>query len=224
MYGLAKPLLAGGPGGWSFDVGHPPRDDGVAGSLAGRLWATLEAHSAVAQLGRIRRADAARARGADGEPLSVAALRAAFLAHRWTDVTDADVELATGALADPRDPTRELLARLRDLCAGTLGASLFAFSVPHRHDQQFFSPAVLAERHGGAFGSDGPPATLLARRFDELCAELGIPTIPVEAALGRAVAAGTQLDVGDGHPNAAGHDVIAACLAEALEELVGGSR
>ena len=114
-----------------------------------------------------------------------------------------------------------LLGRLQERC-NEIDADLVAFVLPHLHDRYLYDPRwpvpeeVALPGEGDEFQIHG------SRRLAEAGAAYGFATLSVDQALLAASRAGTNLDCGDEHLNAAGNRILADELAAALQPLLAG--
>jgi hypothetical protein len=126
-----------------------------------------------------------------------------------------NVRAFAARLVDPTSATRMLLERMQAACQAA-GAELVAVALPHKHDAYLYEPLLPAppEADEPGFLSD------LSRRLAEAGDAVGFRVLSVDRALLAASRAGTLLHVGDGHYDAAGHDVVARTLEPALRALL----
>jgi len=112
-------------------------------------------------------------------------------------------------------PTFYALGRMQSACQER-DIPLLMFSVAHGTDRYLYEPAFPQPEPL----PDANFKTALALAVDRAGMELGIETTSVDGAMALAVQAGIRLHCGDGHPNAAGHELIAETLQPVIERLL----
>jgi lysophospholipase L1-like esterase len=168
-------------------------------------WRALVVHSALLSLVTRRTLD---------PPARVEEGQAQY--QRPTPKMLAPVRALAEELLDPQSVSRHALGLLRDACEER-GIPLLITHVPHKHDQYLYEPRFPAPLDLGP----SPHRTYLTQCLQSACTALGLPLIPVDEAYLQAAQAGTNLHVGDGHPNGEGHRIIADALEPALRALLG---
>ena len=144
--------------------------------------------------------------------LSPDELRALLQQQEWPFFDEAKIERFTAELVDATSPTHELLRRMQASVTAA-GATLVVFSVAHYHDYYLTvpgkpQPPAVAEAEAAGL----PFRTRLATRLSEAGEQLGFETLSVDQAMLDATRAGRMLNVGDGHLNEAGNELVAAEL------------
>ena len=102
---------------------------------------------------------------------------------------------------DPDAPIHEALRRLTEAVERD-DAELIIVACPFGHNSYLVDPRVASP-------PAGRPESTYSTTVMEACAELGVTSLAVDLAFGRAVADGALIHVGDGHPNELGHEIIA---------------
>lgn len=109
---------------------------------------------------------------------------------------------------DPGAPIHEALRRLAERVAAG-GATFVVVCCPFAHDPHLVDPRLTAP-------PEGRRESVFSATVREQCRALGIRCVSVDEAFARQVERGERLHVGDGHPNALGHRLIAGVLTEEL--------
>ena len=150
--------------------------------------------------------------------LSPEELRDLLLQQEWPFFDADKLARYPKELVDPSSATHELLRRLKE-SAEESGASLLAFSAAHYHDYYLTVPgkpesdaAIRAAQEGTAFQSD------LSLHLEQAGRALGFATLSVDQAMLEAVRAGNMLNVGDGHLNELGNEIVAKELEAWVRE------
>jgi len=197
-YGMRKPRFVRAPDGeWSVE-GRPVAPQDPAWVRAARsLGRTAIARSALLTwiLGR----------SADGEP---DAEEEAPRRHRQP--SPEELELVRGfadQLVDPESAPRHALELVARACRER-GVPLVVTHVAHKHDRYLYEPRFPCPEDMGP----APFATYTTRRIQEACNALGVEFVPLDDRFLAACRAGRRLHVGDGHPNAEGHRIVADAL------------
>lgn len=105
---------------------------------------------------------------------------------------------------DPEAPIHQALLALNDRVRAD-GATLVLLGVPVGHDPYLMDPRFDAPPEGRREGA-------LSRALGELAQRLGVESVRLDELFGREVERGARLHVGDGHPNAPAHALIAGAL------------
>lgn len=202
QYGLEKPVMRRGAGGnWSFD--NLPVARAWAGPEESSLgW--LRSHSAFVRWVTDRSPEVVLLPEIDRERV----LRAP-----WSVYSRQEVLWLCNELVQPDSVTRELLRRMASECSER-GATLVGLALPHQHDQRLFVPGFPPPPDESGVAGEGRYQSRLSRAFGEVLAELGVPSLSLDAELLDATRAGQQLNVGDGHFNALGNAILGQALAE----------
>lgn len=214
-------------GAWVL-TGHPVEPPSATAAEPRRgAGAWLRDRSALAHLVAPPDSQAALARaGAASAPDAPSAeQRLAAAGSEQLDRFRATIVRLCAQVSDPESTTGYLLERLARRC-DELGVPLVAFSIPHHHDRFLYSPSFPRpeglERHLEP-GAE-PFATELSRHLAAAAARLGFEAFSLDQALLAETLAGRDLNVGDGHLNAAGHRVVARRVAEELRPLLASVR
>lgn len=128
----------------------------------------------------------------------------------------AQVRIGADRLIDPDSAIHHALTLVRDACRER-GLPILVTFVPHYHDQYLYEPRF-------PFPEDLGPApfrTYFTQRVAEACDMLGMPFVSVDDAFLERSLEGVRLHVGDNHPNAEGHRILADRLEPTLRAMLG---
>lgn len=205
-YGMPKPRFVRGPDGWRVE-GRPVELPEVASDgWAQALWRRWTTRSALLTL-------ASKRALAIPEPQATEPVR--YRGDR--PQTPEPVRQAGDKIAAARSVTHHALTLIRDACVER-GIGLLITHVPHKHDQYLYEPEFPAPKPLGK----RPFRSYISRSLTKACSKLGVPFIPVDEAFLQVCRKGQSLHVGDGHPNALGHRLIADKLETALRSMLQG--